>query len=162
SARVTVPLLAVIFSLASMFWAPVPQASAWLATVISMKFFMIAACRKFLAAPRASLRVDKWRDIFIWLECGSGIAWGGMAVVGLGSTDAISHVFILTSLIVLLAIRMTFASAVMSILYVGTVPMTLAVVGRLVLQGHPFYVAMAAMAIGLHAYFIFLAKGLNS
>ena len=42
SARVTVPLLAVIFSLASMFWAPVLQASAWLALVISAKFFMRA------------------------------------------------------------------------------------------------------------------------
>ena len=70
--------------------------------------------------------------------------------------------FILASLIVLLAIRMTFASTVMPILYVGTIPMTIAVVARLLMQGHPFYVAMAAMAIGLHVYFIFLAKGLHS
>jgi two-component system cell cycle sensor histidine kinase PleC len=68
----------------------------------------------------------------------------------------------LASLIVLLAIRMTFASAVMTILYAGTIPMTLAIVARLLMQGHPFYLAMAAMAIGLHVYFIFLAKGLNS
>jgi two-component system cell cycle sensor histidine kinase PleC len=68
----------------------------------------------------------------------------------------------LASLIVLLAIRMTFASAVMDILYVSTIPMTVAVVARLLIQGHPFYMAMAAMAIGLHVYFIFLAKGLNS
>jgi len=162
SARVTLPLLAVIFSLASMFWAPVLQASAWLATVISMKFFMIAACRKFLAHPRSEVRVDSWRRLFIWLELGSGMAWGGMAVLGLGAADASSHVFMLTSLIVLLAIRMTFASADMAILYVGTIPMTLAVVARLALQGHPFYLAMAVMAVGLHAYFIFLAKGLNS
>jgi len=162
SARVTIPLLAVIFSLASMFWAPVIQASAWLATVISMKFFMIAACRKFLAQPRGEVRVDKWREMFIWLELASGIAWGGMAVVGLGTTDAISHVFILASLIVVLAIRMTFASAVMTILYVGTIPMTMAVCARLLMQGHPFYLAMAAMAVGLHVYFVFLAKGLNS
>jgi two-component system cell cycle sensor histidine kinase PleC len=100
--------------------------------------------------------------MFTWLELASGIIWGGMAVVGLGAADPASHVFMLTSLIVLLAIRMTFASAVMTILYVGTVPMTLAVVARLVMQGHPFYFAMAAIAIGLHVYFIFLAKGLNS
>ena len=162
SARVTIPLLAVVFSLASMFWAPVTQASAWLATVISMKFFMIAACRKFLARPRGEIRVDKWRELFVALELASGIAWGGMAVVGLGATDAISHVFVLASLIVVLAIRMTFASAVMTILYVGTIPMTMAVCVRLLMQGHPFYLAMAAMAVGLHVYFIFLAKGLNS
>ena len=62
----------------------------------------------------------------------------------------------------LLAIRMTFASSVMTILYVGTIPMTVAVCARLIMQGHPFYMAMAAMAVGLHVYFIFLAKGLNS
>jgi len=162
SARVTIPLLAVIFSLASMFWAPVVQASAWLAAVIVMKFCMIGACRKFLAQPRGDVRLDTWRDLFVWLELATGITWGGMAVVGLGATDAISHVFILASLIVLLAIRMTFASSVMTILYVGTVPMTLAVCMRLVMQGHPFYMAMAAMAVGLQVYFIFLAKGLNS
>jgi two-component system, cell cycle sensor histidine kinase PleC len=162
SARVTLPLLAVIFSLASMFWAPVLQASAWLATVISAKFFMIAACRQFQALPRAEINVDKWRKKFIWLELVSGITWGGMAVVGLGVADTASHVFMLASLIVLLAIRMTFASAVMDILYVATVPMTLAVVVRLLMQGHPFYLAMAAMAVGLQVYFIFLAKGLNA
>ena len=162
SARVTLPLLAVIFSLASMFWAPVVQASAWLATVIAMKFFMIAACQRFLAQPRGEIRVETWRNKFTWLELGSGIAWGGMAVVGLEGADAASHVFIRTSLIVLLAIRMTFASTVMTILYVGTIPMTLAVAARLIMQGHPFYMAMAAMAIGLHVYFIFLAKGLNA
>ena len=85
-----------------------------------------------------------------------------MAVVGLGAATPPRHVFMLASLIVLLAIRMTFASAVMTLLYVGTMPMTVAVVVRLLMQGHPFYMAMAAMAIGLHVYFIFLAKGLNS
>src|SRR5258708_29165107 len=72
SARVTLPLLAVIFSLSSMFWAPVLQASAWLATVISMKFFMIAACHRFQAQPRGQMRVDTWRSTFMWLELGSG------------------------------------------------------------------------------------------
>ena len=162
SARVTLPLLAVIFSLASMFWAPVVQASAWLATVICIKFFMIAACRNFLALPRNQANVGQWRRMFIWLELVNGFTWGGIAVVGLDAADAASHVFMLASLIVLLAIRMTFASAVMPILYASTIPMTLAIVARLLMQGHPFYLAMAAMAIGLHVYFIFLAKGLNA
>jgi two-component system cell cycle sensor histidine kinase PleC len=162
SARITLPLLAVIFSLASMFWAPVVQASVWLVAVICVKFFMIAACRKFLALPRTLVNVGEWRRLFIWLELINGFTWGGIAVVGLDTADAASHVFMLASLIVLLAIRMTFASAVMPILYASTIPMTLAIVARLAMQGHPFYLAMAAMAIGLHIYFIFLAKGLNA
>jgi len=68
----------------------------------------------------------------------------------------------LACLIVLLAIRMTFASAVMAVLCAGTIPITLAVVARLLTQGDPFCLAMAAIAVGLHVYFIVLARGLNA
>jgi two-component system cell cycle sensor histidine kinase PleC len=57
---------------------------------------------------------------------------------------------------------MTFASTMMPVLYFGTVPMTAAVVARLVLLQDSFYIALATMAIGVQIYFIFLAKGLNS
>jgi two-component system cell cycle sensor histidine kinase PleC len=40
--------------------------------------------------------------------------------------------------------------------------MTVTVVGRLMLIGDPFYFALASMAIGVHVYFIFVAKGLCS
>jgi two-component system cell cycle sensor histidine kinase PleC len=186
---VTIPLLAVIFSLASMFWAPAGEAMMWLFAVLLAKFLLLVSCRQFLAQPAAGLRIEVWRRKLMLLELVNGIAWAGIALVGLGSTDASSHVFIFASLIVVLAIRMTFASTVAPILYAGTIPMTVAVVLairmtfastvapilyagtipmtvavvlRLVLLGHPFYYAMAAMAIGVHIYFIFLANGLHS
>jgi two-component system cell cycle sensor histidine kinase PleC len=162
SARVALPLLAAIFSLASTFWAPVLHAAVWLAAVIAMKLAVIVACRRFLSRPRSEADVARWRHRFLWLELANGLAWGGIAVVGLGTSDATGHVFMLACLIVLLAIRMTFASAVMTVLCAGTIPITLAVVARLVAQGDPFYLAMAAIAVGLHAYFVFLARGLNA
>jgi two-component system cell cycle sensor histidine kinase PleC len=50
----------------------------------------------------------------------------------------------------------------MSILCAGTVPVTLAVVARLIAQGDPFHLAMAAIAVGLHGYFVLVARGLNA
>ena len=82
--------------------------------------------------------------------------------MGLGGAGTASDAFMLAFLTVLLAVRMTSASAVMIILLAGTVPITLAVVARLLAQGDPFYLAMAAVAVGLHVYFIFLARGLNA
>src|SRR5690606_5856161 len=73
-----------------------------------------------------------------------------------------SHVFIFATLIVVLAIRMTFASTVMPILYAGTIPMTIAVAFRLFLLNDPFYFALASMAVGVHIYFVILARGLNA
>lgn len=158
----TIQLLAVIFSLASMFWAPAREAMLWLILVIAAKVLLLELCRRFLATPRSEIIVGHWRQRLISAELASGLVWAGFALVGFGTADPSSHVFIFAALIVVLAIRMTFASTVMPILYVGTIPMTVAVVTRLVLLGHPFYWAMASMAVGVHVYFIFLAKGLNS
>jgi two-component system cell cycle sensor histidine kinase PleC len=162
SSRVALPLLAAIFSVASTFWAPIAHAVAWLAAVVAMKLIVVNACRRLLAQPRAEVDVGRWRRRFLRLELANGIAWGGIALVGLGAVDATGHVFMLACLIVLLAVRMTSASAVMSILCAGTVPITLAVVARLIAQGDPFYLAMAAIALGLHVYFLLLARGLHA
>jgi two-component system cell cycle sensor histidine kinase PleC len=162
SARVGLPLLATIFALASTFWAPVLRAAVWLAVVIAMKLVVVAACRRLLSRPRLEVDVALWHRRLVWLELANGVAWAGIAAVGLGSADATGHVFMLACLIVLLAIRMTFASAVMTVLCAGTIPITLAVVARLLAQGDPFYLAMAAIAVGLHVYFIVLARGLNA
>jgi two-component system, cell cycle sensor histidine kinase PleC len=162
SASVALPLLATIFSLASTFWAPVLHAAVWLAAVIAMKLVVVAVCRKLLSRPRLEVDVPLWHRRLVWLELANGTAWAGIAAVGLGTADATGHVFMLACLIVKLAIRMTFASAVMTVLCAGTIPITLAVVARLLAQGDPFYFAMAAIAVGLHAYFIVLARGLNA
>jgi len=158
----TIQVLAIVFSLASMVWAPKLEAIAWLLLVIFSKVALLELCRRFLATPRTEIIVSVWRRRLVLAELVSGFVWAGFALVGLGTADTSSHVFIFASLIVVLAIRMTFASTVMPILYAGTIPMTLAVVARLCLLNHPFYWAMASMAIGVHVYFIFLAKGLNS
>lgn len=158
----TIQLLAIIFSLASMFWAPVGEAITWLFLVIASKVVLLELCRRFLATPRSEIDIEVWTHRLVLAELVGGLVWAGFALVGRGTSDTASHVFIFASLIVVLAIRMTFASTVMSILYVGTIPMTIAVVTRLALLGHPFYWAMASMAVGVHVYFFILAKGLNA
>jgi two-component system cell cycle sensor histidine kinase PleC len=162
SAVATIQLLAVIFSLASMFWATKTEAILWLVMVIGAKVALLELCRRFVSLARNEINITLWRRRLILAETVNGVVWAGFALVGMGATDSASHVFLFASLIVVLAIRMTFASTALPILYVGTIPMTIAVVVRLLMLGHPFYWAMASMALGVHVYFIFLAKGLNS
>ena len=165
-AAVTMPALAIIFSLASMFWAPHGQACLWLVLAIGAKVVLLDLCRRFVAAPRGEL-TRAWRRRLVTAELINGFTWAGFALVGVGAQTTenalfSSHVFIFATLIVLLAIRMTFAATAMAILYAGTVPMTVAVVARLLLLNDPFYFALAAMAVGVHVYFVFLARGLNA
>ena len=169
AAQWTILVLALIFSLASMFWAPEREAITWLIVVVTTKIALLEVCRKFARLPKAEVDVKLWyRRLFV-AEAASGLAWACFALIGNGA-NAIgdqgyilsSHVFLFASLIVLLAIRMTFASTVLPLLYVGTIPMTLAVVARLGLQQDFFYFALASLAVGVHIYFIFLAKGLQT
>lgn len=169
SAAVTITGLSAIFSLASMFWAPVPQAILWLFIVIGSKVFQLEICRRFQNTPRSEINLKVWRRRLVASELVGGLAWAGFALVGYGTQpDAAqkllfsTHVFLFAALMVVLAIRMTFASTVIPILYAGTIPMTVAVVARLLSLNDPFYVALASMAVGVHIYFIFLARGLNS
>jgi two-component system cell cycle sensor histidine kinase PleC len=162
SSHVTLPLLAAVFSLASLFWAPALHAAAWLAAVVLLRLIVATACGRLVARPRSEVDVGRWRRSLLWLGLVDGIAWAGIALLGLGAADATGHVFMLACLMVLLAIRITLASAVMGILCAGTIPVTLAVAARLVAQGDPFYLAMGAIAVGLYVFFLLLARGLNA
>ncbi len=169
AAQWTILLLALIFSLASMFWAPYEQAIGWLIIVVGAKVLLLDMCRRFMAVPEREMDTNQWRRRLFIAEAIGGLTWAGFALVGFAGAENASpgdlfasHVFLFASLIVVLAIRMTFAATVPSILYIGTVPMTIAVVARLILLGDFFYLALAAMAVGVHVYFVFLAKGLQS
>ena len=167
SAAATIWALAAIFSLASMFWAPKLEATIWLIMVILSKVGLLDLCRRFSNVDPKDIDIRLWRRRFILAELINGMAWAGFALIGLlhpldTANMFASHVFLFAALMVVLAIRMTFASPVLAVLYVGTIPMTMAVVTRLVIQGDPFSLALAAMATGVHAYFLTLARGLNS
>ena len=168
AAQWTLLALAVILSLASMFWAPEQQAIIWLIVIVGAKILLLEICRKFSVTPRKEIDLKAWyRRLFVAEAC-CGVAWAGFALIGIGEDSGnsqgylhSSHVFLFASLIVVLAIRMTFASPLLPLLYVGTIPMTIAVAGRLLLQQDLFYLALAAMVIAVPIYFIFLAKGLQ-
>src|SRR5690606_28407700 len=131
SAQATILLLAVIFSLASMFWAPWTEAIIWLFLVIAAKVILLECCCRFLDTPATEVDTASWRRRLTVAEAINGLAWAGFVLVGMdwtgispGKNTLASNVFVFASLVVVLAIRMTFAATVMPILYVGPVPMT--------------------------------------
>ena len=169
SAPFAMPALCLIFYIASMFWASFYEATVWIAIVWAVKGFMLHQCRRLLALPRSEVNVGVWRRRFFLNELVNGTALAAFALIGIANgppaaTEATfsSHVFIFATLMVVLAIRMTFASTIPQVFYAGTIPMTLAVGGRLLSLGDPFYIALASMGVGIHVFFVYLARGLHS
>jgi two-component system cell cycle sensor histidine kinase PleC len=161
-AMLTIPLLAVIIALASMFWAPPGEAMVWVGVVLLARSAQMSVCYKFRALPRAEVDLKKWRATLVGVEALYGVAWACVVLVGVNPSEPMAHTFVFASLVVVLTIRLLFASTVMPVIYAGTIPITFALVLRFLLLKDPFYWAMASMAVGIHVYFIFLAKGLNA
>lgn len=161
SASLAIPLLAVIVAMASMFWAPANELILWLATVLVSKGILLTLCREFTKVPQGEVKILQWRSMLVAAEFLYGVCWAGVAFVSVGKDDPSAYMFLFACLTVVIAMRMMFASTVIPIVYAGTIPLTTALVLRFALLDTPFYWAMAAMAVGVHIYFIFLMKGLN-
>jgi two-component system cell cycle sensor histidine kinase PleC len=165
-AAVTMPALYALFAIACMFWAPTLDAMVWLIIVIGAKVILLDQARRFLTVAPAQVNILAWRRRLTLAELFNGLALACFALIGvrdtLGAPSELvfsSHVFIFATLIVVLAIRTMFAATIPAIL---TVPMTIAVVARLLLLDNSFYFALATMAVGINLYFLFLARGLRS
>ncbi|MGB6388109.1 MAG: ATP-binding protein [Methyloceanibacter sp.] len=162
STAVTTPLLAVIVAMGAMFWAPPDRLLIWLATVLLAKFILVSLCRQFLKTPRERAKARAWRGKIAAAEFFYGLSWAGVAFVSAGSQGEAAHTFVFASLLIVISMRMLFASTVMPIVYAGTLPMIAAIVLSFVLLDNPFYWGMAAMAVGVYVYFIWLVNGANA
>lgn len=162
TASLAIPILAVVVAVGLTSWAPVEGLLFWLATLFIAKGLLIALCRRFQSIPRKQADTAKWRRYIATAEFFYGMSWASVVFVDIGRAEQISGFFFAFAVVmVVIAIRTMFASTVLPILYAGTIPMTAALVLRFVLAGHPFYWAMAAVAVGIHVYLIFLANGLH-
>ncbi len=161
-ATLTIPLLAVIIALASLYWAPPQEPTIWLLVLLGARWNLTRLAKTFVSEPQAGINVAQWHTKLVAAETLYGLAWAGFALVGFHPADHSAHVFIFAALIVVLTLRLMFAATVMPIVYAGTIPMTAGLIIRFAAQHEPFYWALAAMAVGIHIYFIFLAKGLNA
>jgi two-component system cell cycle sensor histidine kinase PleC len=162
STAVATPLLAVIVAVGAMFWAPPAQLLLWLATVFLAKSLLISLCRQFLRTPREEASPLAWRTKMMAAEFLYGLSWAAVAFVSAGSAGEAAHTFVFAALLIVISMRMLFAAPVMPIVYAGTLPMAAAIVVRFALLDNPYYWAMAAMAVGVYVYFIWLMSGTNA
>jgi two-component system, cell cycle sensor histidine kinase PleC len=162
SAAVTAPLLAVIVAVGAMFWAPPRDLLLWLGAVLVAKAVQIALCVQFIKAPPDEATTSPWRARITAAELLYGVTWASVAFISPDTQGEVAHTFIFASFLIVIAMRMLFASALMPMVYAGTLPMTAAIVVCFALLVNPFYWAMATMAVGVHIYFIWLTSGFNS
>jgi len=162
TASLSIPLFAIILAISISFWVPVTKIALWLGSIFITKAVILMLCRRFTNLPRQNVDLKKWRMKLTVAELFYGIAWAGIALISYTTTDQAAHIFIFASFIAVISIRMMFASTVMPLVLAGTLPITIAIVIKFIMLQSPFYFALAAMAVGIHVYLMFLMSGLNS
>jgi two-component system cell cycle sensor histidine kinase PleC len=162
SAAVTTPLLAVVVAMGAMFWSSPRELVLWLCCIFVTKGILIGICRQFSKEPGAEVNVALWRAKITAAEFLYGVTWASVVFVSPTTEGIAGYTFMFAAILVVISMRMLFASTVMPIVYAGTLPMTAAIVIRFALLNDPFYWAMATMAVAVHLYFIWLMNGFNS
>nr|WP_158008306.1 histidine kinase dimerization/phospho-acceptor domain-containing protein [Methyloceanibacter methanicus] len=162
SAAITTPLLAVVVAVGAMFWSPVDELLLWLCCIFVTKGILVGICKQFAKQPRDEVNVATWRAKITAAEFLYGVTWASVVFISPLTEGVAGYTFIFAAVLVVISMRMLFASTVMPIVYAGTLPMTAAIVIRFALLNDPFYWAMAAMAVAVHLYFIWLMNGFNS
>ncbi|HKJ60612.1 MAG TPA: sensor histidine kinase, partial [Hyphomicrobiales bacterium] len=162
TASLAIPALAIVLAVGLLPWAPVNSLLFWLATVFISKGILIFLCRRFQMVPRKYADCEIWRRYLAAAEFLYATTWASIVFVDLAPEyQSSAFFFLFAAIMVVVAMRTMFASTVMRIFYAGTIPMTAALVLRFMLAEHPFYWSLAAVAIGIHVYFLFLANGLQ-
>lgn len=162
TASLSIPLFAIILAVSSSYWAPVHDILLWLSSVFITKGIILILCRKYKNLERKDVNIKQWSTRLTIAELLYGFAWTGIVLISAGTDEQSAHVFIFAALIAVISIRMMFAATIMPLVIAGTVPMTIALVIHFLMLQSPFYWSLAAMAIGVHVYLMFLMSGLNS
>jgi two-component system cell cycle sensor histidine kinase PleC len=163
-------LLASILAIASLHWAGPWQILVWLAVVAGAKTVLLELCRRYeQESSKPDVDTRSWTRRLVLAEAVCGCTWAGFSLVGISHMGAgpaeymvSSHMFLFATFVILLAIRLTLTATVPALFWVGTVPMTLALMARLLVLHEAFYGALAAMALGLQIYFMYAAVRLRA
>lgn len=161
-ASIILPLIAAIVAVASLTWASPQAIAVWLIAVFLSSILLLYLCRRLTTLPRKKIKVHVWRTKIMTAEFLHGLSWGAISLFGIQSGDHRAHMFIFVTLSIVSSLRMMLANAALSIVYIGTLPVILALFARFFYLNTPFYWAMACMSVGTYIFFIYLMSHLHS
>lgn len=152
-----VPVLAVIFALASLMWSSPFAMAIWLACIFLAQAFMFAACRRMLRLPSDEIDPAKWGRHLTFAEFLIGLSWALFIGLVWHPTDIANHFFIFAQVIIIVSIRLMLASYSLPIVYASTVPLIAAISVLFVLRQDALHLSLAGVAFGTGIFFLILA-----
>jgi len=155
------PVMALLFALASLMWTPLAAAGGWLACVLAAQAVQLHLCRHYEHSEKASAKVPEWIGMLAASELLYASGWSLPLFLFWQPGNDLQHIYLIASLIPVVAVRIMIANNFMPVVIAGSGFITFAIAIRCLTEATPLYVALGAMAVLVEVFFIQLALRLQ-
>jgi two-component system, cell cycle sensor histidine kinase PleC len=162
------PLFAALFALMTLEWTPWHQSLTWFIAAVGCQVIQVCLCRQYLQICREShkskpkkAQFHDWLGMMTASEFFIAACWSGPLFLMWNNASAFQHIYIVASLMAIIAVRIMISANFMPIIIAGTGLMTLALALRCVTETGYLYSGLGALAIGCEIFFVLVARKLQ-
>jgi two-component system cell cycle sensor histidine kinase PleC len=154
--------LTVTIAATATFWLPLRELGLWFGLAVSAIAVMAALSHHFLRQNPEEVSLTTWRRRFVLGEMLHGTTWA-LIVQGLIQYERLgTRSFVLFILLMISAVTAMLAATVPVAVYIGFIPLTVAVAAFVWSSREVDAVMLALMAMSAQIFFIFLARRLHT
>jgi len=155
------PLFAALFALVTLLWTPLHQSLTWLAAALGCQIIQYCLCRFYLRAKPTKSKFHDWLGIMTASEFLTAACWSTPLFLLWSNASDLQHIYVVASLMVMIAARIMISANFMPIIIAGTGLMTFTVALRCLNETGYLYSGLGALAIGCQIFFVMLARKLQ-
>ena len=158
------PLLAAFLAAVMALWIPANIIAIWLGSVFAAKALILALSGWYIRQQDAKRDIRTWQLRFMVAELIYSLSWASLSAICIFSdtSDMAPYVIAFVALILMLSLRTMMAGPMAAIVYMGTVPVTVAILFGFTLLQNPMFHALAGITLCAQAYFLVIAKRLST
>lgn len=162
SMALVVPVLAMIFAVASLMWTTALDMALWLTATFTAQAFMFWSCQRLLSLPPEAVSPAKWGQRLTLAELLIGLSWALFVAFVWQPTDIANHFFIFAQVIIIVSIRLMLSSYSLPIVYAGVIPLIGMVSIMFLLRQDTLHYSLAGVAFGTGIFFLILAHKVHA
>ncbi len=155
------PLIATMLSLTAMMWNGLGLVLCWMGGAIGANLIQLYLCKLYFKTERSTRQQHEWIGMIAASELMMGICWVLPLFKFWPTGNGPQGPFLVTSIMVVIALRFLIVNHFMPVLVAGTGIMTLGVAARCLIQFDPIYISLAGILLTLEVLFLFVARQLQ-
>ena len=160
------PLLALMFVVASLVWAPAGELFSWFAAILAaqvLQLLVFHLCEKgAMGGGTPARRSSDWVGMIAATEFLYGVVWSLPLHFFWDAGNSFQHIFVIAVLMSVGAMRILIAASFMPVVLAGSGVITLNIVLRCLMEGQGIYLVVGAIAVIVEIFFIQLSRRLQT